>query len=46
MHSIIWAPVSSAYFSINLMRDLDLALGKELAIALPADRIRVYGRDG
>jgi iron(III) transport system ATP-binding protein len=34
-----------ADFSINLMRDLDLALGKELAIALPADRIRVYARE-
>ncbi len=31
-----------ADFSSNLMRDLDLAVGKPIAIALPADRLRVF----
>jgi iron(III) transport system ATP-binding protein len=31
-----------ADFSINLMRDLNLEVGKRLSIALPADRLRVF----
>ena len=31
-----------ADFSINLMRDLKLEVGKQLSIALPADRLRVF----
>ena len=31
-----------ADFSINLMRDLDVGIGKTLDIALPADRLRVF----
>jgi iron(III) transport system ATP-binding protein len=32
----------TADFSINLMRDLDVGIGKTLEIALPADRLRVF----
>ncbi len=36
-----------ADFSINLMRELDLAPSQELLVSLPEDRIRVFGdRDG
>jgi iron(III) transport system ATP-binding protein len=31
-----------ADFSINLIRDLNLAVGKQLSVALPADRLRVF----
>ena len=31
-----------ADFSINLVRDFDLAVGRNLPVALPADRLRVY----
>ncbi|HJS30524.1 MAG TPA: putative 2-aminoethylphosphonate ABC transporter ATP-binding protein [Alphaproteobacteria bacterium] len=31
-----------ADFSINLVRDFDLTVGRNLPIALPADRLRVY----
>ncbi|MBI3453723.1 MAG: TOBE domain-containing protein, partial [Rhodospirillales bacterium] len=33
-----------ADFSINLMRDFEMAVGRRLTVALPADRIRVFGR--
>ncbi len=33
-----------ADFSINLMRDLDLAAGKRLPVALPPGRIKVFAR--
>ncbi len=33
-----------ADFSINLVRDFDLAVGRSLPIALPADRLRVYAK--
>jgi iron(III) transport system ATP-binding protein len=38
------AGVMLADFSINLMRDLDLAIGKHLTVALPPDRLRVFVR--
>jgi iron(III) transport system ATP-binding protein len=31
-----------ADFSINLVRDFDLAVGRNLSVALPADRLRIY----
>lgn len=31
-----------ADFSLNLMRDLDIAVGQQLEIALPSDRLRVF----
>jgi iron(III) transport system ATP-binding protein len=36
----------SADFSINAVRDLELAVGKTITVALPPDRIRVYPAEG
>jgi iron(III) transport system ATP-binding protein len=35
----------TADFSINLMRDLEVGVGKTLDIALPADRLRVFASE-
>jgi iron(III) transport system ATP-binding protein len=35
----------SADFSINAMRDLSLAVGMSIPVALPPDRLRVFGAD-
>ncbi len=34
-----------AHFSVNLVRDLNLVPGSRLRLALPAERIRVFGAD-
>jgi iron(III) transport system ATP-binding protein len=36
--------VLAADFSINLMRDYNLAAGQALAIALPPDRLRAFAK--
>jgi iron(III) transport system ATP-binding protein len=35
----------AADFSINAMRDLNLAIGMSIPVALPPDRLRVFGTD-
>jgi iron(III) transport system ATP-binding protein len=37
-------PALMADFSINVVRDLAIAEGKEIRVALPPDRLRVFSR--
>ncbi len=39
-------PELAADFSANAVRDLDLAPGRTVAVALPQGRIRVFARNG